>query len=159
MSTRFFTNRRDNTLIEKFAGVFANNPDILFFDALVGYFRSSGYFALRPHLEKLSKIRILVGIDVDARSALCQERGMLFDADAPSAIATFMAAMKKKLPIPAATPEQQAPIVALVERILDARSAAPSADVSALESEIDRHVHALYHLAPEEVAIVEGNTP
>ncbi|NLE41931.1 MAG: helicase, partial [Lentisphaerae bacterium] len=95
MSTRFFTNRRDNTLIEKFAGVFANNPDILFFDALVGYFRSSGYFALRPHLEKLSKIRILVGIDVDARSALCQERGMLFDADAPSAIATFMAAMKK----------------------------------------------------------------
>ena len=35
MSTRFFTNRRDNTLIEKFAGVFANNPDILFFDALV----------------------------------------------------------------------------------------------------------------------------
>lgn len=95
MSTRFFTNRRDNTLIEKFAGVFANNPDILFFDALVGYFRSSGYFALRPHLEKLSKIRILVGIDVDSRSALCQERGMLFDADAPSAIATFMAAMKK----------------------------------------------------------------
>ncbi|MDD4019279.1 MAG: hypothetical protein PHV28_15210 [Kiritimatiellae bacterium] len=26
MSTRFFTNRRDNTLIEKFAGVFSNKP-------------------------------------------------------------------------------------------------------------------------------------
>jgi hypothetical protein len=37
MSTRFFTNRHDNTLLAKFAGVFANNPDILFFDALVGY--------------------------------------------------------------------------------------------------------------------------
>jgi len=27
MSTRFFANRRDNTLIDKFAGVFSNNPD------------------------------------------------------------------------------------------------------------------------------------
>ena len=94
MSTRFFTNRRNNTLIEKFAGVFSNNPDIRFFDALVGYFRSSGYFALRPHLENLEKIRILVGIDVDERAAHCQERGLLFDASAPSAIETFMTAVK-----------------------------------------------------------------
>ena len=35
-------------------------------------------------------------------------------------------------------------------------SADPATDVSALESEIDRLVHALYHLAPEEIAIVEG---
>ena len=97
MSTRFFTNRRNNTLIEKFAGVFANNPDILFFDALVGYFRSSGYFALRPNLEKLEKIRILVGIDVDVRAAQCQDRGLLFDADVPSAIEAFMVDMKKDI--------------------------------------------------------------
>jgi hypothetical protein len=32
---------------------------------LVGYFRSSGYFKLRPLLENIDKIRILVGIDVD----------------------------------------------------------------------------------------------
>ncbi len=95
MSTRFFTNRRDNTLIDKFAGVFSNNPDIRFFDALVGYFRSSGYFALRPHLENLEKIRVLVGIDVDERAARCQERGLLFDADGPSAVETFMASVKK----------------------------------------------------------------
>ena len=97
MSTRFFTNRRDNTLIDKFAGVFSNNPDIRFFDALVGYFRSSGYFALRPHLANLDKIRILVGIDVDERAARCQERGLLFDASAPSAIETFMADVKKDI--------------------------------------------------------------
>ena len=63
----------------------------------------------------------------------------------------------KKLPIPDATPEQQAPIVALVDRILAARSADPSADIAVLESEIDRHVHALYHLAPDEIEIVEGS--
>lgn len=35
----------------------------------------------------------------------------------------------------------------------------PATDVSALESEIDHLVHALYHLTPDEIAIVEGNTP
>jgi hypothetical protein len=66
MSTRFFTNADENTLLKKFAGVFDNNPDIEWFDALVGYLRSSGYFALRPYLDKVPHIRILVGINVDA---------------------------------------------------------------------------------------------
>lgn len=66
MSTRFFTNHGEQTLFEKFRGVFESNPDIEWFDALVGYLRSSGYFALRPYLEKVPHIRILVGINVDA---------------------------------------------------------------------------------------------
>jgi hypothetical protein len=33
MRTRFFTNRRDNALIDKFADVFANNADIRLVDA------------------------------------------------------------------------------------------------------------------------------
>ena len=48
MGTRFFTNEGENTLLTKFKGVFQNNPDIDYFDALVGYFRASGYFAIRP---------------------------------------------------------------------------------------------------------------
>jgi hypothetical protein len=36
MSTKFFTNNAENTLLKKFAGVFAHNPDIEWFDALVG---------------------------------------------------------------------------------------------------------------------------
>jgi hypothetical protein len=58
MSKRFFTNEGENTLLKKFAGVFASNPDIERFDALVGYLRASGYFALRPHLEKVPIKRI-----------------------------------------------------------------------------------------------------
>ena len=58
MSTRFFTNRRDNTLIEKFAGVFANNPDILFFDALVAAVSALeseiDHLVLPPHPEKIA---------------------------------------------------------------------------------------------------------
>ena len=78
MATRFFTNHGEQTLFKKFQGVFESNPDIKRFDALVGYLRSSGYFALRPYLEKVPHIRILVGINVDSIMADCpcaQESG------------------------------------------------------------------------------------
>lgn len=60
----------------------------------------------------------------------------------------------KKLPIPDATPEQQTPIIALVDQILTARRADPSADVSALEKEIDEIVYKLYGLTAE-IKLVE----
>lgn len=82
MSIRFFTNDGENTLLKKFAGIFAHNPDIERFDALVGYLRASGYFALRPHLEKVPHIRILVGIDVDAELARHHRKGLLLLGDA-----------------------------------------------------------------------------
>ena len=87
MSTRFFTNEGENTLLKKFAGVFAHNPDIERFDALVGYLRASGYFALRPHLEKVPHIRILVGIDVDEQLARHHRKGLLLLGDADKTLA------------------------------------------------------------------------
>jgi len=87
MPTRFFTNEGENTLLKKFAGVFACNPDIERFDALVGYLRASGYFALRPHLEKVPLIRILVGIDVDAQLAQQHRKGLLLLGDADKTLA------------------------------------------------------------------------
>ena len=62
MSAKFFTNKDKNTLLKKFEGIFKNNIDIENFDALVGFLRASGYFTLRPFLNKVPKIRILVGI-------------------------------------------------------------------------------------------------
>lgn len=78
MSTKFFTNSEDNTLLNKFEGVFRYNPNIKFFDALVGFFRASGYFRIRPFLEKVSQIRVLVGINVDKLIADAQEAGLDF---------------------------------------------------------------------------------
>ena len=89
MSTRFFTNHGEQTLFKKFQGVFENNPDIEWFDALVGYLRSSGYFALRPYLERVPHIRILVGINVDAIMADYHRRGLLFLADPTKALEEF----------------------------------------------------------------------
>ncbi len=57
----------------------------------------------------------------------------------------------RELPIPRATPEQQAPIVALVEQVLAAKAADPAADTAALEGEIDARVAELYGLTVGEV--------
>ena len=66
MSTKFFSNHEANTLLNKLEGVFEHNKDIEVFDALVGYFRASGYFAIRPFLNRVPKVRVLVGIDYHA---------------------------------------------------------------------------------------------
>ena len=78
MSTKFFTNKDENTLLNKFQGVFQYNPNIAHFDALVGYFRASGYFKIRPFLDKVPKIRILVGINVDKLMADAHSLGLDF---------------------------------------------------------------------------------
>ncbi len=78
MSTKFFTNNQENTLIKKFEGVFTYNPNIQYFDALVGYFRASGYFRIRPFLDKVPHIRILVGINIDKMLANAQKEGLEF---------------------------------------------------------------------------------
>ena len=63
----------------------------------------------------------------------------------------------KALPIPHASFEQQAPIIELVDQILDAKHIDPAADVSVLEDEIDQMVYLLYDFTPEEIAIVEAS--
>ena len=56
----------------------------------------------------------------------------------------------ERLPVPFATKEQQAPIVALVNEILAARKSNPSADTSIQEAEIDSLVYDLYDVPQEE---------
>ena len=62
----------------------------------------------------------------------------------------------KNLPIPDVSAAKQQPIVALVEQILIRKRANPTADISALETDLDAKVATLYGLTPEEIAIVEG---
>ena len=64
----------------------------------------------------------------------------------------------KKLPIPDVSPEQQAPVVELVDRNPRQKQADADTDVSALENEIDEIVYSLYGLTTEEIAIVETAT-
>jgi methylase of polypeptide subunit release factors len=61
-----------------------------------------------------------------------------------------------QIPIPAATPEQQAAIEGLVQQILAAKQANPQANVAALEAEINALVYQLYGLTAAEISLVEG---
>ena len=65
----------------------------------------------------------------------------------------------KRLPVPDVDAAAQAPIVALVDRLLAAKQRDARADSIDLEQEIDRHVYALYGLTPEEIQIVEESAP
>ena len=55
----------------------------------------------------------------------------------------------KQLPIPDVPPEEQEPIIELVDQILATKRTDPDADVSELENEIDQIVYLLYGLTPE----------
>ncbi len=95
--SKFFTNEGDGTLFNKFKGVFENNKDIEFFDALVGYFRASGYFRIRPFLEDVPNIRILVGIDVDRIIEKYHSKGLLFQGDAHQTLVEFLGEVKSDI--------------------------------------------------------------
>lgn len=62
----------------------------------------------------------------------------------------------ERIPIPKITAAQQRPFSRLVDRILCAKTADPTADTRAEEAEINRLVYAMYGLTPAEVAAVEG---
>ena len=62
----------------------------------------------------------------------------------------------RNIPIPSATPAQQKPIIALVDKILTQKKANQQADTSKEEAEIDHLVYALYRLSEDEIKIVEG---
>jgi hypothetical protein len=62
----------------------------------------------------------------------------------------------KSIHLPLSLPSAEANVAALVDRILAAKKADPSADTSALEAEIDQLVYKLYGLTDEEIAVVEG---
>ena len=63
MSTKFFNNTPGNTLFNKLKGIASGMATFDRFLAVVGFFRSSGYFKLRRELGNISEIKILVGIN------------------------------------------------------------------------------------------------
>lgn len=65
MSTKFFNNNDNNNLYNHLIRKAAGLKDDYTFHAVVGYFRSSGYFKLRKELKRVTEIQILVGINID----------------------------------------------------------------------------------------------
>lgn len=96
MSTKFFTNENENTLLNKLEGIFKHR-NIHFFDALVGYFRASGYFRIRPFVDKAEEIRILVGINIDNLVYEANKKGLLFQQDPNKSREDFFKEIKENI--------------------------------------------------------------
>lgn len=80
MSTKFFNNI-ESTLMDKFHGIASAMANFDIFHAVVGYFRSSGYFKLRKELSSTQEIKILVGINIDNMFRQAQAAGKMFFGD------------------------------------------------------------------------------
>ncbi len=61
----FFTNKQGATLLDRFTTILEH---VKYFDILVGYFRTSGFFRLYKSFEDVEKIRILVGLNIDRKT-------------------------------------------------------------------------------------------
>lgn len=61
----FITNEQGQNLLERFKVLVGGSTR--FFDCLVAYFYTSGFYRLYPALENVEKVRILAGLHARAR--------------------------------------------------------------------------------------------
>jgi len=88
MSTKFFNNI-ESTLMDKFHGIASAMANFDIFHAVVGFFRSSGYFKLRQELSSTQEIKILVGINIDNLFRQAQTAGKMFFGDRDASIEQY----------------------------------------------------------------------
>lgn len=142
MSTKFFTNSDENTLINKFEGVFTYNPNIQHFDALVGYFRASGYFRIRPFLDKVPNIRILVGINIDKMLSDAHKSGLEFFKNHEKAKEDFIKKIKKDIEEANYDKETEKGILQFIDDLIEKKIQ--------VKAHPDKKIHAkVYILRPE----------
>lgn len=142
-NTKFFTNRDGNTLIKRFEGLLGlENSTIKYLDAVVGFLRASGYFALRPCLEKLDKVRILVGIDVDKYIAKANNSGQMFFGVPEEARADYMKALRQDIEQADYTEEVEKGIFRMLDDVVSGKLE--------LRVSSDKNIHAkIYILYPQ----------
>ncbi|MEF3245489.1 MAG: hypothetical protein K6343_05900, partial [Caldisericaceae bacterium] len=61
--SHFFTNKEGVTLLDRLKKILSNDTE--YFNVIVGYFYSTGFYRLWKSLENVKKIRILVGMGLD----------------------------------------------------------------------------------------------
>ena len=118
MSTKFFTNKNENSLFKKLTGIF-EHQDIHYFDALIGYFRASGYFKVRPLLNDVPQIRILVGINVDELAAQAKQLGQMYLENTDKTKEEFINFVSKDIASAAYNLEIEQGIIQFITDIID----------------------------------------
>jgi len=121
MASNFFTNQGENTLYKKFVGVFEHMQNIEYFKSVIGYFRASGYFAIRKHFPDNLKVKIIAGINVDPFIALAQKQGLLFNLNAKDTKESFIESIQQDIINAKYGKEIEEGIIQLISDIADGR--------------------------------------
>lgn len=121
MASNFFTNQGENTLYKKFVGVFEHMQNIEYFKSVIGYFRASGYFAIRKHFPDNLKVKIIAGINVDPFIALAQKKGLLFNLNAKDTKESFIESIQQDIVNAKYGKEIEEGIIQLIGDIADGR--------------------------------------
>ncbi|MGB3466061.1 MAG: helicase-related protein, partial [Cyclobacteriaceae bacterium] len=141
MSTKFFTNNQENTLLNKFKGIFDHN-EVALFDVLVAFFRASGYYLIRPFLKNVRHIRILVGIDVDHLMSVAAKKGLEFKFNADETRVEFLNELKQDIQQAEYKKEVEEGMLEFIQRVGDGYI-----EIKALP---DKNIHAkIYIFRPE----------
>lgn len=137
MSTKFFNNTPGNTLFDKLKGIATNMVSFERFLAVVGFFRSSGYFKLRKELGDISEIKILVGINIDDIFRKHNKAVLMF-GDSVKAKEIYENGFKEDIINSKYSPEVEAGIIQMCEDLIDGR----------LQMRIcaDKNLHAKFYL-------------
>ena len=120
MSTKFFNNTVNNTLFDKLKGIASEMVSFDRFLAVVGFFRSSGYFKLRKELGDVQEIKILIGINID-NIFRKHNKALLMLADPEKAKEIYNGSFKEDIQNAEYAPEVEEGIVQLCEDLASGR--------------------------------------
>lgn len=120
MSTKFFNNGLGHTLFDKLKGIASEMTTFNRFLAVVGFFRSSGYFKLRKELGDVSEIKILVGINIDDIFRK-HNKALLMLADAEKAKEIYHEGFKEDIVNAQYAPEVEEGILQMCEDLVAGR--------------------------------------
>lgn len=141
--SNFFTNRNGNTLMKEFEGVLQHNNHIKNLDAVVGFLRASGYFSLRPFLDNINKVRVLIGIDVDKYIAQAANQGRIFFGAEEEVKEECLRNIRKDIERSSYTKEVEKGMLQMVQDLIDGKLE--------LRAHPSKRIHAkLYVLYPDD---------
>lgn len=129
--------------MKEFEGVLQHNEHIKNLDAVVGFLRASGYFSLRPFLDHINKVRVLIGIDVDKYIVQAANQGKIFFGAEEQVKEDCLRSIRKDIECSNYTQEVENGILQMVQDLIDGKLE--------LRAHPSKRIHAkLYVLYPDE---------
>ncbi|MBQ7998704.1 MAG: NgoFVII family restriction endonuclease, partial [Bacteroidales bacterium] len=129
--------------MKEFEGILQHNETIRNLDAIVGFLRASGYFTLRPFLNNIDKVRILIGIDVDKYIAKAASTGTIFQGAEDDVKADYLSLLRADIESANYSREVEEGILTMVKDIKDGKLE--------LRAHLSKKIHAkVYILYPNE---------